>query len=564
MSEELLEDFTKHLLLFNNDGKEYYIVVNIGDQVDESNINDRKLLKDATKLMKDYSVSKSFIDFIKKSESITESERINHIKKIVPEIYLDYIIENDMEVDVWNWLPRNLIKKQLLSDTKYLSYLIKKDEKTEKSESTSFIVNYILSGSLTKKTIDFLENLFKDETISNMFQKTIDSILLGKDYKVNCSLTKSILKNIFVLEEKGIVTFNSFNPEFIGTLERNFKDDYLEYLDILINKEIKYILTPDNKDKHIYDHKTNNFFFDDERFKYLISHTENLDEIIQSWRKTFSNSLFSYCFLNEKRSYYMNNAFKDKTFNVDNLTQLLNDPLRSKFVFFEDFIEQIKENSKYNNTDYQRAFSHVIAQTDLSLIVDKCPNNDFFKNEIIKYYTSVISVWDGDKKYENLNFIKRLNDIYEIDKSYIDFINLNYLFNAEYENLDDIFDFDYNSEKVQAHFNNLYLKYEKETGYSKERELLTIKNRADCKNFIKKYDSAKWNNKNLIEIFNPIVNFDTDFDLSELKIALSNGDLETVINYCENNAEKIKNTFKRNHDDPFIKSIKKLNSTLMR
>jgi len=109
LDEKLLEDFTKHLLLFKDGDDEHYIVVNIGDQVNETSIKDKKVMKAATLLMKEYSVSDSFIKFIKDNKDITEDERIDYIKKFVPEIYLDYVIDNGLELDQWTWLPRYIL-----------------------------------------------------------------------------------------------------------------------------------------------------------------------------------------------------------------------------------------------------------------------------------------------------------------------------------------------------------------------------------------------------------------------------------------------------------------------
>lgn len=557
LSQKLLEDFTKHLLLFNNDGDEYYIVVNIGDQVDETNIQDRKLLKDATKLMKDYSVSQSFIEFIKSNKEIKESERITHIKKFVPEIYLDYVIENNLNVETWDWLPRNLIKKQLLSDIKYFSYLLKKDKENKKKQSSAFIVNYILSGNLTKKTISFLKELFEDKSIESMFQETIDAILLGENYTVSVSLTKSILKNIYLIEKENIVSFNSFNGDFIYTLQNNFKEEHLEYLDILIDKKVKYIVNPDDRVNYCSDKSTRDYFFDEERFKYLISHSEDFDSIIESWRPSLSEYLFSYCFISDKNKFIYNKAFQDKPFDVKNLGELLKNPLHSQFVFFEDFIKETKSDRNRNTR-----FSEVIAQTDLNLILEACPNDEFFKNEIIKHYTRPISIWNGEN-FDELDYCERINEVIKIDKENIHFINLTYLFEDKYEHLNDIYDFDYNSIPVQQYFNVLYSKYEKAENMFKTGELSKIKRLAETKRFIENYDREKWENKNLIEIFDPIVNFDTNFDINELKSLFSNYDVEGIETYCKNNRERIKNTFKRNPDDPFIKMIKTINSTLL-
>jgi hypothetical protein len=572
LSEALLEDFTKHLLLFeNDDGRNYYIVVNISDQVDETNISDKNMMKAATLLMKNYSVSKTFIEFIKNNTKINETTRIEHIKKFVPEVYLDYVIENDVELNLWDWLPRNLIKKQLLSDPKYLSYLIKKDSakdiyeddesystNSNTNESSLFIINYILSGTLTKKTLTFLKELFKDESVLRMFQKTIDAITYKKRHVSGCSLTKSILKNIFILEEESIIKINAFNHDFIGALEQYFKDEYLDYLDILINKKIKYII---NLDSDAHDMHTKKLFFDKSRFEYLISHAENLNVLISNWRSSLTGSLFKYCFKHPDRNQYWS-MFPYQEFHIENLALLLKDPLRSKFIFFQDFLDEI-EKLKHDQSN-GRSFATVIAQTDLDLIRSKCPDEEFFKTKMIKYYTSILSVWDG-KESHNTDYLERLQAVYDIDRDNLQYIHMNYLFDDRYSHLDKVFDFDYNSLGVQNLFEKSYAVYANTTtkNYEKEQALNFIKRKSESKLFLQKYDASKWNNKDLVELLDPLVNFNTDFDLSGLKNILLTGNIDDIMDYCQENKQDMQNVFKHNPDDDFVKCVIKIAATFM-
>jgi len=569
LDEKLLEDFTKHLLLFKDGDDEHYIVVNIGDQVNETSIKDKKVMKAATLLMKEYSVSDSFIKFIKDNKDITEDERIDYIKKFVPEIYLDYVIDNGLELDQWTWLPRNVIKKQLLSDPKYLSYLIKKDSEKviksddvhslqNKNESSIYIVDYLLSGTITKKTMVFLKDLFSDPSVLSMFQETIDVITSESHYSSGCSLTKSIVKNIFTLETESIISFNSFNSDFINFLKNNFKDDYLNYVDILIDKKVPYKVKEDMKSSYDYDYSIDDLFFDEKRFEYLISHATDLDALIPIWRENYSRKLFYYCF--EERDYHHN---LNKDFDITNLANMLKDPIRSKFVFIEDFLNHLKENNSHVSS-YINGFEKVLSKTDLKIVYDICPNDKFFKENIVKHYTAVISVWDG-KKSNNENYLERLKNVYDLDKDNINYISLKYLFGDDYEGLNEIYDLNYNSEMVQSLFETNYQEYISDKGmeYKKTEALNTIKRRSENPMFMKYYDSSKWKNKKLVEIIDPIVNFDTDFDLSELKDFLSKGDVNGVSKYCDENKEKIRNTFKHNGDKDFVKNIRIIASTLM-
>jgi hypothetical protein len=565
LSENLLEDFTKHLLLFKDGDNEYYIVVNIGDQVDETNIKDQKLMKSATILMKNYSVSDKFIEFIKENDKISESERISYVKDFVPEIYLDYVIDNKLEIDQWTWLPRNLIKKQLLSNPKYLSYLIKKDSESQsdKNESSAFIVNYLLSGAITKKTLNFLKELFNDQEVLNKFQETIDKITTGDNYCTGRSLTKSILKNIFVLEKESVIKINLFNTAFVSLLEYNFPEEHLEYLDFLINKKVRYYIEEgDDGNYSIYssfDSTIMNFFYKDDsnkRFEYLISYVKNLEDIIQKWREMNSYSLFEYCF-----KPLTSNSDKNEDFKINNLTELLEDPIRSKFIFLEDFIK----NDEEKQSDYSiRNVCEVFAKTNLKLLYNKCVDDEFFKNNIIKYYTAILDIWDGEK-YNNENFLERIQNVYNLDKKNVDFINLNYFFNEDYNDLNKTFNFDYNSSNIQLFFEKKYLKYiDKEIeSYYQDEALRKIQMKAENKNFIKQFNPSKWNNKELVKIFNPIVDFDTDFDLSELEKLLTDNNVNGVNEYCLNNKDKIRNTFKRDGNSDFVKNIRKIAQTLM-
>jgi ribosomal protein S15P/S13E len=574
LSECLLEDFTKQFLLFDNNGENYYIVVNIGDQVDETNIVDKNLMKAATLLMKDYSVSKTFIEFIKKNKNINEDTRIKHIKKFVPEVYLDYVIENNVELNLWDWLPRNLIKKQLLSDPKYLSFLIKKDSEKNieakeeiynsnknTNESSLFIINYILSGTLTKKTMNFLKDLFKDETVLNMFQKTIDAITNNNRnrYLHGCSLTKSIVKNIFILEDEKIIKINEFDHSFIGILEEYFKEEYLDYLDILINKKTKYVIKYDSKAPYVQDTNTKKLFFDTKRFEYLISYAEDLDGLIKNWKSRLSNSLFCYCFKEHDKSRHSELFYKEN-FNIENLALLLKDPLRSKFVFIEDLVAEVYKNT-YDRSK-SRNFQRVITQMDLSLILDSCPDDKFFKENIVKHYTSILYDWDG-KNSNNTKYLERIKSVFDLDPKNLQYINLNYLFEKKYSHLDEIFNFDYNSISVQKLFNSRHEIYtnDKENDYNKEKAITDIKRMAEYSIFLKKYDASKWNNKELVELLDPIVNFNTNFDLSDLKAALLTENIERVTEYCNENRKDIHNVFKHKPDNEFMKSIIKIAET---
>ena len=295
LDEKLLEDFTKHFLLFKDGQEEYYIVVNISDQVDQTNIKDKKVLKSASLLMKDYSVSDSFIKFIKENKDIDESNKVNYIQKFVPESYLDYVIDNGLELDEWNWLPRNIIKKQLLSDPKYLSYLMEKDSKkvskpddvhsiNNKNETSIYIVNYLLSGSITKKTMVFLKDLFSTPVVLKNFEETINNITNKSYYSNGLFLNKSIVKNIFTLESEGIISIKSFNSQFVTLLKNTFKDEYLDYLDILIEKNIPYNPKEIKKNKYDNDEAIYNLFFDDKRFSYLMSYVKDVDLFASTYK----------------------------------------------------------------------------------------------------------------------------------------------------------------------------------------------------------------------------------------------------------------------------------------
>lgn len=556
LSDKILEDFTKHLLLYQENNVDYFIVINIGDKVDETNITDKTVMKNAMQLMKNYSVSDSFLDFIKNNKDLTENDKISHIKKFIPEHFLDFIIENDLDVSEYNWLPRNAIKKTLLSDPKYLNYLIKKDSKTKSNKTSIFIIDYILSGSMSNKTKNLLKSLFTDENNLNSFQSVIDSILLKGDYTF--SLTKSILKNIFTLEEEGIIKFNSFGIDFFdSTLGSLFKDEELSlYRDKLISKKIKFVFITNKKIGKWDYFKEFNLFFTD-YFKYFTSFLSEseLDDLINIWRNKISENLFSF-FFEERKNY---STYKDIPFCDNALNTMLNDPFRSKFIFLSDYSEIIikKTRESYNSSSLDQEYNifiSVLLKVDFDLIKD-CFSNPENKAEIINIYTKNIFYYTKKETF-NLEYKKRLNNVINLDKSNIDHVNNIYLFNKKYEDLDNEFDFNYNSIKIQNIFKEKIkkLKEHKIDDFSYKSINKEIRELTLNKNFKRKFDKKLWD-KEIVDYLAPFLNFNINFDLSTLKSLFLEGSVEELESYLNKNKEEIRHSLRLNKEDTFIKKL---------
>ena len=227
-------------------------------------------------------------------------------------------------------------------------------------------------------------------------------------------------------------------------------------------------------------------------------------------------------------------------------------------------IEIFKRKSSYSSSETNN-FEKILSKTDIKIIYDNCSYDNFFKKEIVKYYTAILFIWDG-KESQNENYLKRIEAVFNIDKNNLDYIDLRYLLKDYYKDLDELYDFDYNSERIQGFFQTCYDDFLKaKSNELKNKGYLTTKKKEDCFNRIRRaveherfsssYDASKWKNKKIVEIINPIVYFDTDFDLSELKDLFSKGDVEGVDKYCSNNKEKLKNTLKHNGDEDFFKML---------